>query len=253
MCTLLISFRQHGDFPLLIAANRDEFHARPTRALHWWEDEPDILGGRDTQEGGTWFGVTRQGRFATLTNFRAFPQNPAFPSRGHLVRDYLRGNTEPATFLETLLETGQRYNGFNLLFGKLDELWYYSNRGGVPGMLAPGLYGLSNALLNAPWPKVREGLIQFDELFTNPAGIQTEVVLNALDNRRQYPDDELPETGIGLDRERVLSALFIESPGYGTRASWFLRAASNGMVEVSERTYLPPGEVSEQFKRQFPQ
>lgn len=250
MCTLLFSFKQHQQFPLLLAANRDEFHARPTRTLHWWEDHPHVLGGRDEQEGGTWFGITRSGRFATLTNYRSFPQNPEAPSRGHLVSDFLLGSMQPSEYLQILQSKGSLYNGFNLLFGSPDDLWYYSNRSGFSGPLGPGLYGLSNALLNDPWPKVVQSKIEFDHLFQIPHQLPPAAVFDALANRQQYPDELLPHTGVGLERERVLSSLFIESPGYGTRASWFLRAEAGGKTEVFEQSYLPVSQSQEQFHRE---
>jgi uncharacterized protein with NRDE domain len=251
MCTLLFSYRQHTEFPLLIAANRDEFHARPTQALHWWDDNPDVLGGRDDLGGGTWFGVTRQGRFAALTNFRQFPLLPDAPSRGDLVRSFLEGRQEPEAFQRELQQNADRYNGFNLLFGQLNDLWYFSNRSPVSGPLAPGMHGLSNALLNDPWPKVVAGRQRFEHLFSQPADLHAQTVFNELADKSQYPAEELPDTGIGPEREKVLSALFIESPGYGTRASWFLRMRRDGWVDVSERSYLPEAQRAEVF--QLPQ
>ncbi|MBI1193206.1 MAG: hypothetical protein GC205_08530 [Bacteroidetes bacterium] len=248
MCTLLISYRQHAEFPLLIAANRDEFHDRPTRAMHWWPDQPHVLGGRDEVGGGTWFGITRQGRFAALTNFRQFPLNPDAPSRGDLVRGFLEGNQHPADFLQELQQSAPLFNGYNLLFGHVHDLWYFSNRSSQNGAVEPGMHGLSNALLNDPWPKVNEGRNRFQGLFQNAADLDAERVLEALANKTQFPDQLLPDTGVGLARERVLSALFIESPGYGTRASWFLRVRSDGWVDVTERSYLPAAHRAEVFE-----
>lgn len=249
MCTLLISFRQHRDYPLLIAANRDEFHERPTETLHWWPDYPDVLGGRDRQGGGTWFGIHRNGRFAALTNVRVFPLIPDAPSRGHLVNRFLLGEEDPEDYLDQLAESGPGYNGFNLLFGHSDALWYYSNKGGYPGRLQPGMYGLSNALLDVPWPKVQAARNTFHGLFEAEHPPHPETVFRELANKKQYPDDQLPDTGVGLEKERVLSALFIESPGYGTRASWYLRAAGNGETSVWERSYLPGKDSEVHFTR----
>ena len=243
MCTLLISYRQHADYPLLIAANRDEFLERDTRALHWWTDNPDILGGRDGAAGGTWFGLHRNGRIATLTNHRSFPLKTDAPSRGDLVRDFLEGSQSPAEYAERLSAEGDRYNGFNLLFGRANDLWYANNRGGESGPLPAGIHGLSNAVLNSPWPKVDAGKKTFSTLFAEPAALRASDVYSQLGKRDTYPDEQLPNTGIGLDRERVLSALFIETEGYGTRASWFLRVAANGHTEVMERSYAPAGDA----------
>jgi uncharacterized protein with NRDE domain len=250
MCTLVFSYRQHDAYPLLLAANRDEFHERPTRTMHWWEDDPHILGGRDEREGGTWFGITRSGRLAVLTNFRAFPQLDRAPSRGHLVRDFLRRPVNPEAFLHELLEHGPQYNGFNLLFGYPGQLWYYSNRGGEHGELAPGLYGLSNALLNEPWPKLLSAREAFARLFAEPDALNEEEIFAALSDTTRYPAELLPQTGLSPELEHALSALFIETPGYGTRASWFLRAESGGTVEVAERSHLPEGYTRERFALQ---
>ncbi len=248
MCTLLLSYRQHEQFPLLIAANRDEFHQRPTRSLHWWEDKPHILGGRDEQEGGTWFGITRHGRLAALTNFRIFPLLDSAPSRGELVSRFLDGSQEPQEFYTWLQQHGQAYNGFNMLFGSADHLWFYSNRGGFEGPLPPGLHGLSNASLNEAWPKVVDSRRHFADLFSRPETLSEEEVFEALGKRQQYADHLLPDTGVGLEKERGLSALFIDLPGYGTRCSWYLKVSHRGEVELSERTYLPPSEQRESFQ-----
>jgi uncharacterized protein with NRDE domain len=249
MCTLVFSYRQHQAFPLLIAANRDEFYERPTRGLQWWDDAPHVLGGRDEREGGTWFGITRAGRLAVLTNYRSFPLLDQAPSRGHLVQDFLTRPVEPGQFLQELLESGPRYNGFNLLFGYPDQLWYYSNQGGEHGELSPGLYGLSNALLNEPWPKLRSARDAFADLFARPEALSEEQVYAALGDKTRYPPELLPQTGLSPELEHALSALFIETPGYGTRASWFLRADAGGAVEVSERSHRPLGYAREFFTR----
>lgn len=253
MCTLAIRYAPGTAHPLLIAANRDEFLARDTRPLHWWDDRPDLLGGRDGEAGGTWFGVTRGGRFATLTNVRVFPLKENAPSRGHLVQRFLEGTEGPEAYAAGLSAEGPRYNGYNLLFGTLGgpqgaELWYHSNHGPPPAPLPPGLHGLSNALLNTPWPKVEAVRETFGALFAEPAAAEPEAVFAALRDPRTYPDERLPDTGVGPERERGLSALFIELPGYGTRASWFLRTAADGRVEVVERGYHPASERAERFR-----
>jgi uncharacterized protein with NRDE domain len=251
MCTLAIRYAPGTAHPLLIAANRDEFLARDTRPLHWWDDRPEILGGRDGAAGGTWFGVHRKGRFATLTNVRAFPLKSEAPSRGALVTRWLEGDESAEAFGQALDREGDAYNGYNLIYGTIDpehpKLWYQSNHGRSAAPLPEGLHGLSNALLNSPWPKVEAVRKRFEGVFAEPAKTSPEAVFEALKDKQRYPDEALPDTGVGLERERGLSALFIELPGYATRASWFLRCSAKGNVDVHERSYHPQAEASIRF------
>ncbi len=157
MCLIVFAWRQHPDFPLIVAANRDEFYERPTLAADFWADHPEVLGGRDLKEMGTWLGITRKGRFAALTNYRdPLHVRADAPSRGWLVRDFLTGERGAEDYLARLRDRGAAYNGFSLILGDAAGLYYYSNRGEEgPAALAPGVYGLSNHLLDTPWPKVR--------------------------------------------------------------------------------------------------
>lgn len=252
MCTLAIRYAPKEAYPLLIGANRDEFMQRDTRPLHWWADKPDILGGRDGEAGGTWFGMHRNGRMATLTNVRAFPLKDHAPTRGALVTRWLEGQESPAAFGEALNREGHAYNGYNIIYGTIGpnhpELWYQSNHQRPAAPLNPGLHGLSNAQLNSSWPKVDAVRARFEPLFAEPAKTDSEAVFEALKDPRTYPDEQLPDTGVGLERERGLSALFIELPGYGTRASWFLRCSAAGQVEVHERSYHPSADRHERFQ-----
>ncbi len=251
MCTLAIRYAPEDAYPLLIGANRDEFLERDTRPLHWWQDKPDILGGRDGSAGGTWFGVHRNGRLATLTNVRAFPLKDEAPSRGALVTRWLEGQQNPEAFGRELDKEGEAYNGYNIIYGSIGpertQLWYQSNHGRPAAPLNPGLHGLSNALLDSPWPKVESVKKRLGSLFAEPAKTDPETVFEALRDPRTYHDALLPNTGVGLERERGLSALFIELPGYGTRASWFLRCRADGQVEVHERSYHPEAENHQAF------
>jgi uncharacterized protein with NRDE domain len=158
MCLILFAYRQHTDYKLILTANRDEYFARETASLAYWEDAPDVLAGRDLEKGGTWLGITRRGRFAAITNYRDanHPQKEA-DSRGFLVSEYLRGTDSPQQYLKALQMTADRYNGFNLLVGDEHTLFYFSNREMKISELQPGLYGLSNHLLETPWPKVVRG------------------------------------------------------------------------------------------------
>jgi uncharacterized protein with NRDE domain len=228
---------------LLLAANRDEFYARPTVPAAFWNDAPEVLAGRDLQGGGTWLGVTRQGRFAAITNYRD-PNDirTDAPSRGELISNFLRGQDSPQEYLHALAKHGQDYNGFNVLVGDNMELWYYSNQAGSPQRLEPGIHGLSNHLLNTPWPKVEWGRRRLGELLAVQAEPTTAELFELLANPTPAADSDLPNTGVSLEWERKLSSLFIDSPGYGTRSSTLVRITSTGELSLTEKTW-PDGTV----------
>ena len=252
MCLILFAHERHPRYRLVLAANRDEFYGRPTAPARFWDEAPDLLAGRDLKGGGTWLGVSRGGRFAAITNYRepGFHEKDA-PSRGALVADFLLGQDEPGAYLEVLAPTADRYNGFNLLVGDMGAhstaahptaahptagLGYFSNRDGAVRTLEPGVYGLSNHLLDTPWPKVERGKAWL-ERHLRETDVDAEALLDALNDPAQAPDDALPDTGIGLAWERVLSPLFIRSPDYGTRASSVLLIDYDGQVAFAERTF----------------
>lgn len=238
MCLILIAYRCHPGLDLLIAANRDEFHDRPTAPLAFWDDAPQVLAGRDLQQGGTWLGATQTGRFAALTNYRDPSRvRPDSPSRGQLVSNYLQGAEPARAYLARLATQGEVYNGFNLLLGDATGLHYYSNRGGAPQTLPPGWYGLSNHLLNTPWPKVQRGLTLMQDALAQRPDPTPDDLLPALANRTSAPDNELPQTGVPLDWERWLSPIFIDAPGYGTRSSTVLLANEHGSARMMEITW----------------
>ena len=237
MCLILFAWKVHPNFPLVLAANRDEFHERPSAPADFWDDAPELLAGRDLRDGGTWLGITRRGRVAALTNYR----NPASlktgaPSRGMLVSDYLRGRENPDAYLEQIEPEAGRFNGFNLLVGDPDQLYCFSNRGAREG-LQPGIYGLSNHLLNTLWPKVAQGKKALETLLQRENEPSPEALFALLADRTRSPDDRLPDTGIGLEWERLLSPLFIESPAYGTRSSTVLLIDRKGVVNFIERVF----------------
>lgn len=238
MCLILFGYRCHPAFSLVLAANRDEFHARPTDPVDFWDDAPDVLAGRDRIAGGTWLGMTRSGRFAALTNIREPDrQRSDAPSRGALVADYLRGDPAPGDYLHALTTEAEHYNGFNLLVGDRFSLHYYSNRDDQsPRRLKPGLYGLSNALLDTPWPKVERGRHGLAAILDSPDGPRPEALLELLADRSPPPDDELPDTGVGLARERLLAPLFIAGETYGTRSSSVL-LIDDEQAELIERSH----------------
>jgi uncharacterized protein with NRDE domain len=228
MCLALIAFHPDHHIPLLIAANRDESHARATLAAHVWSTDPEIYAGRDLVAGGTWMGLTRTGRFALITNFRD-PSRVVedAPSRGALVENFLESNASPDDFLTTLQAQGALYNGFNLVVGDRRNAAYYSNRQDCVRRLVPGVYAVSNHLLDTPWPKLTRTKAAFERLLDHgntPSAPDIEELLTILRDREPAPDSDLPHTGISLERERLLSSPFVVSPTYGTRSStvaWF--------------------------------
>ncbi len=246
MCLILFALNQHPEYPLVIAANRDERYERPTRPLAPWADAPQVLAGRDLEAGGSWFGITRAGRFAAVTNVREWPPQTGWPrSRGALVRDFLLGTGSAADHAARCTADGDQFAGFNLLLGDLgrgdDGLWYCSNRGGEPPRpLQPGLHGLSNGTLGDVWPKTRAGTAALRaELLRGPT---PQGLLALLGDRHIATDDTLPDTGVGLDMERMLSPCFITSPDYGTRASTALLIDRRGNAVLWEQNFAAGGE-----------
>jgi uncharacterized protein with NRDE domain len=237
MCLILLSYRQHPIYPLILAANRDEFYDRPSEPASIWSDIPDVLGGRDLKEGGTWLGITRKGRIAALTNYRdpsAVKINAL--SRGWLVRDYLTGKNGVSDFLGSLRTRVHRYNGFNLILGEWPSLYYCSHTGSVLKMES-GLHGLSNRLLDTPWPKLEKGKGALNALVENGKVIHPEEIFSVLADRSKFEDQLLPDTGIGLEWERILSPIFITSPTYGTRSSTVILIDRRGHVTFIERVF----------------
>jgi len=239
MCFVVLAYRQHPRYRLVLATNRDEFYARPTAPAAFWHAAPAVLAGRDLQGGGTWLGITRTGRWAALTNVREPGAHRAdAPTRGALVADFLTGTQPPQPYLATLRRTADRYNGFNLLVGDAREVYYFGNR--APGIrrLEPGLYGLSNHLLDTPWPKIERGKTALAAALRADT-IDPETLLRFLADTQQAPDEALPDTGVGLTWERLLSSIFITSPNYGTRVSTVILTEESGEVTFVERAYVP--------------
>lgn len=250
MCLILIAWRVHPDYPLVVAANRDEFFARPTAPAAFWNNAPHLLAGRDLEAGGTWLGVSRAGRFAALTNFRDPAQKRAgMPSRGGLVADFLAGDEAPQAYLERITAYGSRCNGYNLLIGDGETLWWSSNLGGRPRMLEPGLYGVSNHLLDTPWPKVGAGKAALAHAIDRLPDDQS--LFDLLADDGIHPDAQLPQTGVPLDLERMLSAAFVKSPEYGTRSSTVLCVGQDGWTGFSEQTWLPGARRGERVRYRF--
>lgn len=239
MCLLVLAWRVLEDCPLLLAANRDELYDRPAAPAQFWPEAPQLLAGRDLLAGGTWLGVTRDGRFAAVTNYReARTVNPPPRSRGDLVRDYLLGGTSAGEYVRSLPAHAADYAGFNLLCGDRQSLWWYSNRGGPPQHLPPGIYGLSNDLLDTPWPKVQASKAALAGLCADGAA-STRALLDLLQDRRTHPAAADPAIGLDTALAQALSAIFIETPRYGTRCSTVLRISADAGVELVERRHAP--------------
>jgi uncharacterized protein with NRDE domain len=240
MCLILFAYSTHPQYKLVLAANRDEFYARPTLPAAYWEDAPNILAGKDLVAGGTWLGVTRDGRFAAVTNYRDPRAPEGLRSRGHLVGDFLREDKSAAEYLQEIHFVSDEYSGFNLILGevnqKKNELFYYSNREGVIRNLAAGVYGLSNHLLDTPWHKVKLGKKVFSEAVNQPK-IQTDALFEILQNRQPALDADLPDTGVGKEREKVLSPIFIRTDIYGTRCSTVLLIDNAGEIFFEEKVW----------------
>ena len=248
MCLMVFAWRSHPDYPLILAANRDEFYLRRTRPAAWWGHAVSVLAGHDEEAGGTWLGITRRGRFAALTNVRApSERNPHAPSRGTLVLSALQSPESSATWLDSNAARMSAYNGFNLLLGDVGpmgnadtltepRLDYFSNRDGAPaGSLRPGVYGLSNASLDTPWPKVTRAVTRF--ACSIASRVDLELLLRLLENRELARDGELPSTGVPYEWERALSSIQIRANGYGTRASTVITVRTDGLTTFLERTY----------------
>ena len=238
MCLILIALREHPDCSLVLAANRDEYYDRPSGPAHFWEDAPDLLAGRDLVAGGTWLGITRHGRIAALTNYRDPGRVKSnAPSRGKVVRDYLAGTMEPDAYLERVREKKDRYNGFNLILGTPDLLHWYSNRTDEVVPLQQGVHGLSNHLLDTPWPKVVRAKAAFQEILRSAKDLSMEPLFRLLKDQNKAPDSRLPRTGVPLEWERILSPIFITSPTYGTRSSTLILIDNENRVTFLEKTF----------------
>jgi uncharacterized protein with NRDE domain len=236
-----LALGQHPEYSLILAANRDEYYKRATAGASFWQEAPHVLAGRDLEAGGTWMGLTLSGSMALLTNFReAKRQEENLPSRGELVRDYLLQEPEPAGYLNRLQKIGAHYSGFSLIFGRGDELYYFSNRDvHAGGRLQPGIHGLSNAGLNSPWPKVQLGKRLLAEHLKQEESPDPAALQNLLSRRDRFRDQDLPDTGLGLELERFLSQMFILGQEYGTRASSLLLLDQKGGLFFQEKSFKP--------------
>ena len=249
MCLIALAWQVHADYPLIVVANRDEFFARPTAPAHWWNEAPGLLAGRDLSAGGTWLGVTRGSRFAALTNFRDPQRNrDNAASRGALVVEALR-SADPAAAAARMLDRRADYNPFNLLIRDGDSLLVVESEAGRIEHLAPGIHGLSNHLVDTPWPKVRRACERLRQSLAQLPVIDP--LLGTLRDDRPAPDAELPDTGIPLPWERMLSSGFIRAPGYGTRSTTAVLVDRHGNGRFVEQRWDEDGQESGRTDERF--
>ena len=242
MCLVVLAIGQSSNLPLILAGNRDEFHARPTADAGWWPDKPDVLGGRDLEAGGSWLALHRRGRFATVTNYRdAEPPATGLQSRGQLVTGFVEGSASPRDYVDAV--DGTAYAGFNLIVGDHESVAYASNRGGGVRDLPAGLYGLSNALLDGPWDKVERSKRGLAALLRNSA-VDDESLFELLGDRVQGPVDPAEAERLGDTVARAITAPFIVNPRYGTRCSTLVTRTSDSRWRLLERRFDPVGNRS---------
>jgi uncharacterized protein with NRDE domain len=254
MCIILFAYKWHPRYPLVLAANRDEFYDRPTTPAAFHPDAPDLVAGRDMRHGGTWIGMTKTGKIAALANHREPHSFIAKAlSRGFLVMDFLVNDISPGDYLEKLKREGHQYSGFSLIFGDMGRLCYFSNRGIVPEEITPGIHGQSNHLLDTPWPKVQRGKEALRKILSSTAEPSAEELFALLADSTVSGDDLLPDTGVGIKQERLLSPIFVKSPSYGTRSSTLVFIDSENNTTFIERTYngTPENFASVEYKFRF--
>ncbi|MFM1876785.1 MAG: hypothetical protein RL266_2522 [Bacteroidota bacterium] len=252
MCLCLFAIDQHDEYPFILLANRDEFRKRPSAQATFWQDHPEVLAGRDLEGMGTWLGINQRGEIAFLTNYR----HPDFfnrkgPTRGKLVSDFLTTKTDAANYLSSI-ENPESYNGFNLVVGTPSKLFYFSNVKGTPEPIGRGIHGLSNAFLNTSWPKVDDGKSRLEAAIRDNR-LQSEHLFAILKDDHLAADHQLPDTGVGHQLEKVLSAKFINTPNYGTVCSTVVMVDRNGIWHFAERIFDSEGklqfEINERVKK----
>ncbi|MEX0904615.1 MAG: NRDE family protein [Balneolaceae bacterium] len=237
MCLIVFSYKTHPVYSLILAANRDELYTRPTRKAQFWDEDPSILAGKDLKGGGTWLGVSRSGKIAALTNYRdlkTIKENA--PTRGKIVKDFLITGDSTESYLQDLSRRGSRYNGFNLIAGTPENLFYYNNQDHVIASIQNGNHAISNAFLDTPWPKTETAIQEFEQTVESSSPGEEEL-FEMLRNTKQYPLEELPKTGLPENMEQAVSSIFIKTPGYGTRCSTIIFVDYHGKLTFLERSY----------------
>jgi uncharacterized protein with NRDE domain len=239
MCLVVIAWQKCADYPLIVAGNRDEFYERPTENAHWWPDNPNLVGGRDLQAGGTWLAIHRNGRFATITNFRdAKPSSERHRSRGHLITEFLNSEDSPIDYFKSI--NGSLYDGFNLLASDGKTLGWLSNRDGDVKILKPGIYGLSNSLLNSPQHKVKRSKTALNKLIQNNK-INEKELLRLLYNKERAVTEEINANYLPFATAHAISAPFVTLNDYGTRSSSIVLCDSKGYWRLHERRFNKSG------------
>ena len=239
MCLITFSYKTHPFYKLIVAANRDEFYERPTRPAQFWTQEqlPNILAGKDLKANGTWMGVSKNGKWGDLTNFRDPSNiNEDAPTRGDLVLDFLKSDLNERAYLKEVKENRKKYNGFNLLIGSENSLYHFSNETNSVTEIEPGIHGVSNALLNTSWPKLDQAKKDLKNI-TLSENFSKEELFNILKNPEKAPDEKLPSTGIPYEWEKAISSIFIKTDNYGTLCSTILLVDYEGNAEFIERRY----------------
>jgi uncharacterized protein with NRDE domain len=238
MCLIVFAYKAHPKYKFIFAANRDEFYDRSTEQADYWKDHPELLAGKDIQAGGTWMGITKQGRFAAVTNYRDLKNiKENALSRGMLTLDFLNDNISAEKYYENIKPSLQDYNGFNLILGSINELFYFSTHNNGIKKLEPGIYGLSNAVLNTDWPKVKKSKDVLSVLLKNDE-VHPWELLSILNDTRPAKEEDLPDTGVGMEWEKILSSIFIQSPKYGTRSSTAVVVDVENNVRFAEKTFF---------------
>jgi uncharacterized protein with NRDE domain len=251
MCLILFAKDYHPDYKIILAANRDEFYHRKTAAANFWDEHPDVLAGKDLEAGGTWLGITKKGKIGMLTNYRDLRHlKDHAPTRGRLVLDYLINGHKPDEYLDEIKPTASNFNGFNLIVGQPEQLLYFSNFGNGIEEIPNGIFGISNHLLETPWPKVQRGKSKLQSLI-DAEKFEVENFFDLLKDDAKAADDQLPDTGLDLERERALSSMFIKSPGYGSRCSTLIMVNKKDEVLFAERVYNPENGESNTRSHQF--
>ncbi|MBD3617764.1 MAG: NRDE family protein [Gracilimonas sp.] len=241
MCLITFAYKNHPKYNLILAGNRDEFYGRPTRKAQFWTDEnhPEILAGKDLKGGGTWLGVHKDGRWGALTNYRdpsIIKEDP--PSRGELVLDYLKSGKSGMDYLQDITKKADEYNGFNLLLWDSKGFYHYSNQNKKVTNISDGIHGISNALLDTPWPKVTAANRQLEEIISREE-INKAKLFELLRDDTRASEDDLPVTGIPRNLEKAVSSIFIKTENYGSRCSTVLLIDKEGKIDFTERSFEP--------------
>ena len=250
MCLILFAYKVSKKYPLILIANRDEFYQRPTACMDFWHNKPYILAGKDIEQGGTWFGINKNKRFAAITNFRdPFSIKQNAPSRGEIIIDFLDSNKNIKSYINEFKKKAGVYNGFNLLLGDKDSIFWFSNLKNETEKIKIGIHGISNKFLNTAWPKIEFGKKALQQIINEK--ITYKSLFSLLTNRTIASDTSLPNTGIGIEWERILSPLFIKSDIYGTRSSTIMLINKNKNIDIIERTYNPENHLKYKDKKFF--